>query len=235
MTGYSPREMDKLLHEFDRDARIIRPVLHEYFLEENIDAMVLAARNEFEGLIPQLPDIGGKQPFSGFLVSTAKLLSLYRVTSARSLALEEIGNLVFKVDLGYLKGYPAFLTRTLGGMNFSQSYLRKLRKRSEESQKRAYPDDFVYQFVEGDGINFDYGVDYLECANCKFLQKQGASEFAPYICPADILYSKALGWGLTRTTTLAEGGERCDFRFKRNGEIRVAVPASLRELVEKTM
>jgi hypothetical protein len=31
----------------------------------------------------------------------------------------------------------------------------------------------------------------------------------PYIA------SDYFGWGLVRTTTLAEGGERCDFRFKR--------------------
>ena len=46
---------------------------------------------------------------------------------------------------------------------------------------------------------------------------------------ADILYSKALGWGLKRTTTLAEGAERCDFRFKKGGETQVAVPEPLRQ------
>lgn len=63
--------------------------------------------------------------------------------------------------------------------------------------------------------------------------RQGAAEFAPYICPSDILYSDALGWGLTRTMTLAEGAPKCDFRFKRSGPIRVAVPESLRPVVDR--
>lgn len=45
--------------------------------------------------------------------------------------------------------------------------------------------------------------------------------------PADILYSRALGWGLTRTTMLAEGAERCDFRFRQGAETQVAVPEPL--------
>jgi hypothetical protein len=36
--------------------------------------------------------------------------------------------------------------------------------------------------------------------------------------------SRALGEGLVRTTTLAEGGGRCDFRCTRGGPIRVAIP-----------
>jgi hypothetical protein len=116
-------------------------------------------------------------------------------------------------------------------MTWSRRYLRRLRERAAESQARRYPGDYVYTFVEGDGLTFDYGVDYAECATVKFLNAQGAPELAPYLCAADILYSQALGWGLQRTTTLAEGGDRCDFRFKRGGETRLAVPESLRAYI----
>lgn len=44
----------------------------------------------------------------------------------------------------------------------------------------------------------------------------------------DEIYSEALGWGLMRTMTLADGHEKCDFRFKRGGVRRVAIPQSLR-------
>ena len=107
-------------------------------------------------------------------------------------------------------------------------YIRRLRKRAAESHERRYPGDYVYTFVEGDGETFDFGVDYLECACCKFLQQQGASELGPYICAADLLYSEILDWGLIRTQTLSEGTEKCDFRFKKGGPTRVALPASLR-------
>jgi hypothetical protein len=33
---------------------------------------------------------------------------------------------------------------------------------------------------------------------------------------------RAMGTGFLRATTLAEGGERCDFRWKKGGETRLA-------------
>ncbi len=51
---------------------------------------------------------------------------------------------------------------------------------------------------------------------------EGALELAPYVCSVDKVASEMLGWGLVRTTTLAEGGDRCDFRFKRGGQTCIA-------------
>lgn len=83
-------------------------------------------------------------------------------------------------------------------------------------------------YVEGDSQTFDYGVDYIECASCKFLEAQDASELGPYVCAVDKVASVMLGWGLRRTKTLAEGDEKCDFRFKRGGNTFVPIPQSLR-------
>lgn len=74
------------------------------------------------------------------------------------------------------------------------------------------------------------GIDYIECASCKLLNEQGATELGPYVCAVDKVASEMLGWGLRRTMTLAEGGERCDFRFKKGGETHVVVPQSLQAL-----
>jgi hypothetical protein len=40
------------------------------------------------------------------------------------------------------------------------------------------------------------------------------TDVVPYICAMDILLSEARQSGLRRTQTLAEGGNKCDFRFK---------------------
>ena len=84
------------------------------------------------------------------------------------------------------------------------------------------------QGVEGDGQDFDYGIYYIECASCKFLNEQDAPELAPYVCAVDKVASEMLGWGLRQTMTLAESCERCDFRFKKGGKTYVTIPQSLR-------
>lgn len=222
----------KLLREFDKTLERIRGLFVARYGEEATTPMLREAQEEYEALITQLPYIGGKQPFTQFLISTAWFLAMYRVLTRRRETVEDIGLLAYQASELYLKTYPAFLRRVLGQMTFSRRYLRRLQKRAAESWERCYPGDYVYNYIRGDGKTFDYGVDYVECAGLKFLRAQGASELAPYICPADILYSDALGWGLQRTMTLAEGGERCDFRFKQGGETRVAVPKPLEAFLQ---
>ena len=65
--------------------------------------------------------------------------------------------------------------------------------------------DFETRSVVGDGVAFDHGVDYLRCGNLELAREVGADAFAPYLCLSDIALSEGLGWGLTRTQTLADG------------------------------
>jgi hypothetical protein len=99
-------------------------------------------------------------------------------------------------------------------------YLSKLsqslsRRRAPLSQERRYAGDWVFEYVEGDGETFDWGRDYVECGIVKFLHSQGADELTPYLCLTDYALFGALGVELKRTMTLAEGCEKCDFRFKK--------------------
>lgn len=162
------------------------------------------------------------QPLTQFVVATGWFLAMYRALQARGRPVEEAGRLVYEVTEAYLRHYPGAARRLLGHMTFSKLYLARLRRRAQESQERRYPDGYVFRYVPGDDATFDYGVDYLECASCKVLARQGALELAPYLCTVDYIYSKMFGWGLVRTTTLAERGDRCDFRFKRGGPTRMA-------------
>jgi len=232
-SAYYISRKPRLLREFDRYVKYTRPVLIRYFGEDNVIALIGETRREYENLIPQLPYIGGTQPFTQFIISTGMLLAVYWTAKGHGKALAEIGELIYEISRALLRAYPAFLVRFFGNMNFSKFYLSRLRKRAIASHQREYPDGYVYDFIEGERRTFDYGVDYIECASCKFLSKQGAYELAPYLCTADILYSEALGWGLMRTKTLAEGAEKCDFRFKKGGPTKVAVPDAMRHVIAR--
>jgi hypothetical protein len=232
-SAYYVARKRRYLWEFDLVAKSARSVLDEYFGGE-ANVLLAETRREFESLIPQLPYIGGKQPFTEFIIFTAMLLAIYRINKAHGRTVEQTGELMYEIGRVFLRSYPAFLRVMFGRMNFSRRYLDRLRKGAIESHQRKYPDGYVLNFIEGDGKTFDYGVDYFECASCKFLAKQGAPELAPFLCPVDILYSEALGWGLMRTTTLAEGAEKCDFRFKRGGPTKIAVPPAMQHVISRS-
>ena len=99
-----------------------------------------------------------------------------------------------------------------------KKYEEKLRGAAAASQMRKYSGDFVSSFIEGDGENFDFGLDITECGICKLYKAQGAEKLARYMCLSDYVVSKAFNRGLVRYKTIAEGSEKCDFRYKKGSD-----------------
>lgn len=219
---YYESRTKRLLAEFDTTVGRVSDLFAGRYGPSGAAAMVTEARAVYRALIPDLPYVGGVQPLTQFVVATGWFLALHRVLQARGRPVEEAGRLVYEVTEAYLRRYPGVARRLMRHMTFSRLYLARLRRRAQESQERRYPDGYVFRYVPGDGATFDYGVDYVECASCHFLTAQGAAELAPYLCTPDYIYSEMFGWGLVRTTTLAEGGDCCDFRFKRGGPTHIA-------------
>jgi ubiquinone/menaquinone biosynthesis C-methylase UbiE len=222
----------KLVREFDQVVARVRPLIVARY-GEAADAMTAEARQEYAALIPQLPYLGGKRLFTQFLTATAWYLALYRVIQRRGGTVDEAGTLCYQLTQAYMRQMPGFVRRLMSRLSFSERFRQQVRTGAQESHRRRYPGDYVYNYVEGDRVTFDFGVDYLQCAPYEFLKTQGAPELAPYVCTMDVLSSEMFGWGLKRTVTLAEGGERCDFRFRQGGKTEVAVPESIRALLNR--
>ncbi len=92
--------------------------------------------------------------------------------------------------------------------------IQQQKKWEQETHRRIYENDWVVDVLPGNGT-YDLGYDYRECGICKLCRDEGCPEFAKYLCRLDYLFAEVMGLHLERTTTLAEGGEKCDFRFSR--------------------
>lgn len=217
----------KLLKDFEEMGKLTREAGKAYFDDATLDSMINETREAFESLIPQIPYIGGrKNRLSEMLPKSAMSLALYKVLKARGMPVEEIGKLNYEIAERYSKHVPRLVRPFMSRLRFSRIIKRVLKKMAERSQKREYIEDWVFFYVEGDGEHFDLGIDYTECAICKLFQQQGADEFTKYMCLIDFASSKASGSGLFRTTTLAEGAEKCDFRWKKGGDVKSGWPPS---------
>jgi hypothetical protein len=173
---------------------------------------------EYETLLPDLPYIGGEENFNTEnLLMAAYCLAMYRVLKARGRTIEEVGMTIYETAEAIF-GYPKWLLGVIGSLKYGKSYEKQLREQAAESQKRQYAGDWVFSFIEGDGEELDYGLDFTECGICKFYRAQGADELTPYMCLSDYVSSKAFNRGLVRYKTLAEGAEVCDFRYKKGRE-----------------
>lgn len=60
-----------------------------------------------------------------------------------------------------------------------------------------------------------YGIDIYECGICKLFKKHHYQKYAPILCEVDEITSGLAGLKLIRTGTIANGANKCDFRFKR--------------------
>ncbi len=208
-----------LLRSFNRASRWVLASLVNRYGREFSNAIVEKARKEYEALIPQIPFIGGAQNrWTGDLVESVQILALFRAMKARGKTPRETADVIHEGMQIRLAQYPRFLLRLAGKLQFTRLFLNRLQRQAIETQKRAYPDNFVAEVVPGDGKDFDWGIDFTECAIHKFYKAQNAVEFLPYVCKLDYLTSTAFGLGLMRTMTLADGQERCNPRLKQGRE-----------------
>jgi hypothetical protein len=225
---YYTSRKPKLLKEFRAWAKHIRKVMAPRYGAEFTSAVLEDARQAFEALIPQMPYIGGEANFlTRNLAGPTITLALYRALQPRGIPVDDTGEIAYRAFESRLRSTSRLKLRLWGWMAFTGISKRAMKAQAETSQERRYPGDFGYAWVEGDGVEFDYGLDFTECAVLKFYRAQGAAELTPYLCLSDFPYSQATGTGLVRTTTLAEGADCCDFRYKRGREVTQGWPPGL--------
>ena len=237
--NYYTSRKPKLLKDFDKTANLVRDFVVSSYGSDFADTLYREVRQEYEALIPQIPHIeGGRaRPLNTFLIISAQELAVYKAMKKHGKTAREAWEICHDALRLRMERFSKikrwFLTRLL----YSGFMIRRMQKRAEEGRQIRFG-DFEVKYVIGDGKNFDFGVDYVGCGIYKFMQDQGAEEFAPYSCMSDIPLSDALGWGLIRTETLADGCERCDFRFKKGGKTQISsrtpgVQATIERIIKK--
>lgn len=215
MTGYSAEEKSKLLIEFECFNKAIKPFIGEKFSEDFAKTAALQIKKEYNSLLEDMPYIGGSDnPFTITITSTTRYLAVYLVLKRRGKNLDDIGEICYRHADDFFKNN----SHDIMSMD-NPAVTGFLKYLASESKNHIYSGDFVFEFVEGE--DFDFGLDFEECAICKFFQSKGADEFVPYMCATDILESKYGGLGLKRTKTLAEGAKSCDFRYRKGEKTEI--------------
>lgn len=216
-TDYMDTET-KLLKSFKKSMTRARFLLISRFGETKTADIESDCLKEYRNLIPQIPYIGDKNPMLVFFLPTVRCLAIYRALQKHGYGIDTVGQFIYEAAKIEVDAIPGIIRKLMGFFWFTSFFRRRIKRRAKLSQNRLFKDDFVFSCIDGNGEDFDFGIDYIECANCKFLIAQNAIELAPYICETDRIASELLGWGLTRTKTIADGKDKCDFRFKKHGK-----------------
>lgn len=204
----------KLLDDFDAVLNPVRDLIAQTCGESETAAILTESRTAYEAILPQVPYIGGDDnTLTETLFMSAIALAFYQTMLAHDHPVEESGMILYRA-MEKLFNFNDPLSWAMSRDATGKGAQDEFRRMAKWSEKSPYPGDWKLAFVQGDGQNFDFGVDYTECGIVKFYQAHHTEELAPYLCLGDFPLSRALDTGLVRTTTLAHGGPRCDFRFK---------------------
>ncbi len=212
--GYPQKTIKKLKKNLKRYEKIEIEILSEYFEPVKVEEIINRIRSEYEKIIPTIPYIGGKEnSMTEYLLLPSALIPLVRALIKEGLKTREIGKIIVdsaeKLYRKLPKPFRWYLRRKL----ISNRKIIESKKGAEWSQKRFYPMDWVYEFVDGEGEDFEYGINMTECGLLKYWKELGLEEFVPYLCLTDWVLWDILNVKTTRTTTLANGGDICDYRF----------------------
>jgi len=192
-----------------------RKVYHGRFGDVLAATLFNETKQAYVNILPEVPYIGGKENvFSEWLNYGAYYLGVYQALFTRGYPLEEIGKIIFDT-YEIMANYPKWFLRIVGSLKYGRQYEDRLRRAAVVSQRRQYSEDFVSHFIEGTNEEFDYGLDITECGICKLYAAHGADKLSRYMCLSDYVVSNAFDRGLVRYKTIAEGAEKCDFRFKK--------------------
>lgn len=209
----------RILGEFRQSLRLAAPHFDELLPQHRLDDLEPALLEAFEQVYPTLPYVGGADGrMTPFFEQGAGVLALGRVLRARAVAVPVIATLIRKTFVARLASLPEAERMALGARFLSAENQDFLRAQAQASQTRADPHDFVYRFVEAgltpEGQAYAFGIDYTECGFCKLCQRNGDQDLLPHLCALDGEYYALRGIELTRSTTIAGGDGRCNFRFR---------------------
>ncbi len=207
-----------VVNEINKDPLImIKEILYkkltQRFGHEEGDELSKNIEREYQNTSSQLPNIGTEEDnkWVVYMLPTALALAAYRILVPINLNIEQFGLIFFETIQEQMNNISSYAMQVIGT---DQGMKEKTKLLAERSQQHQYKDDWVINYVEGNGQDFTYGIDVKECAILKYLTHQGAPELTKYLCLTDFVTSEAIGRGLVRNKTLAEGCDCCDFRYK---------------------
>ena len=214
---YYTKRKAKLLKDFDSILPMLQKILAAKFNDEKIDEIFNLMKQEYEDLIPEIPYIGGKKNFfTNYLIGGATILAIIRIIEKERFTLRDIGEFFYKlsdINNEFRKKMMEDTGKDPSQYPFEKEYMDYMKFAAETSQKRKYPEDWVADYVEGDGKTFEWGFNVYECGIYKFFKKYGAEKYVPLICLSDFSEASIFGFGFSRTQTLGNGAPLCDHRY----------------------
>ena len=184
--------------------------------------------NEFKTILArEMADAPKLDVDKGNLATYIKLsvlvMAMVKLYKEIGMSKYEIGEFIYRTADEYYRLSPMkkWIQKKLF---FSRLNKRQIIRRQEISEQLENGiNGFQIKYIEGTNPN-EFGVDYLKCGICDYFARKNLFEYVKYCCLVDYAIMKNMGISFLRTTTLGNGGKKCDFRFAKEGKIEAGWP-----------
>lgn len=191
--------------------KLIQKPLFAYINTISDDITPKMVMKEYNAIIKRHPDIGGiKNNLIMGLYLAAYTFAFYKV------APETVTDEVYEGLIQAIATAPSTKKLYKGKNFFTDKNMETRMRLSTDKQYNAYEGNWKYKF--------SYNLDtpecemiYTECAICKMAENEDCFHLMKYACILDYVSQEFMGNTLTRTKTIGNGDEICDFHIVKNG------------------
>jgi len=218
MKNFYTSNRERFVASFDKTRQAVVDHLSNQFNSEAVNDISNEATLYFEKTLPELPYVGGDaHPGTRFIVSAGQWIALFKAMTKRGVTALVIGQMMYSIYEDQLKEIPQDEIEKQKESIFSKEYIHLMKQWAESTS--PYESDWKADFIKGDGVEFDYGLDYRACPCLELFKAQNANSLAPFFCLLDFPEARQMNSGFYRTKTLAQGDYLCNFRYKKGKEV----------------
>lgn len=232
-SDYYLKQKDALLKQASEFSELLEQSMVPEYGSEKAAAIARDTVKTYDRMIDELPYIGGEKNahMTELLISASTSMAFCLSMKEHGESIDDAGRINYDTIEKVYQANPIPADQKYQPGNVGEKR-REAKEFAEWTQKREYPYDWVSEYVGGMHEPFIYGMNNIECGGLKLCEHYGIGEFTRYLCMLDNILYPARGQGLTRTKTLAEGFDLCDFRFREDGVVELEEPFTAKKFRE---
>gem|GEM_PF-2229723 len=191
-------------------------MLKKHYDNDAAERIALNTFEESKRIIDRLPYVGGHRNMHSFVIELNGLIvALYKAMKEEGRTPEEAIFIAREVSQKLIRKIPRAIGLFIGKLAFTGFGIKMFKKQAELSQKREYPEDFVFESIVTKRENGEIEIlnEFSECAVHKFYDAEGVAELKAYCNFFDPLFSARFEMGVNSNHTFAQGEETCKLSF----------------------
>jgi hypothetical protein len=188
---------------------------------EQADKIIFETENNFKQIsVDTSFAASSSNPIDRRLDFAAYFLSLIKVLDKQGESFDKIRKVSLEIVIEYVRPknkFQRFIKRLPAKLISTWAAALILKKFDQRVSKNSNHNGFVANITtdKKETFGLGYGVDILECGICKLFNKHNYHKYASILCEVDAVTAEMAGLKMIRTSTIALGAKKCDFRWKK--------------------